>query len=322
MDALNRTILEVYALAHEGSPEEFSDHLYALLRPLIAFDSAALLGLAFGPGHGYMPTSLSLFNQPVEAYRERQHWERGQSDPILLAASRNRNRSVHGEIRRFPGVTQAMLDHAAKVEHVHVLTYCAAGTDQSSELVALWRAGGECFNPHDAKLADVLLAHVVQARALHQRHLGIALRSGLEDDQILVASLDGRILLGGDAAVSALRREWPGWMPPFLPSDLMSSLVVQARNQYHGRALAVAVKARQRCLALIVRETGAANGLTLRERECLTLSRNGKTSAEIGQALSISERTANFHMANVRQKLGVRSRRDAVRKALSLGLID
>jgi len=86
--------------------------------------------------------------------------------------------------------------------------------------------------------------------------------------------------------------------------------------------LAVAVKVRQRCLALIIREEGTANGLTLRERECLALSRNGKTSAEIGQALSISERTANFHIANVLQKLGVRSRRDAARKALALGLID
>lgn len=52
--------------------------------------------------------------------------------------------------------------------------------------------------------------------------------------------------------------------------------------------------------------------LSPREFECLGWSSHGKSAAEIGMILSISERTASFHLDNARAKLGVRSLRQAV----------
>jgi DNA-binding CsgD family transcriptional regulator len=61
--------------------------------------------------------------------------------------------------------------------------------------------------------------------------------------------------------------------------------------------------------------------LSDRERQVLIQSASGKTTLEIGQALQISERTAVFHLSNVRRKLGASNSRHAVSKAFSLKLI-
>ena len=62
--------------------------------------------------------------------------------------------------------------------------------------------------------------------------------------------------------------------------------------------------------------------LTLREQECLRLAADGKTSWEIGQLLSLSERTANFHLNNVMIKLDVSNRQHAIAKSILQGLIN
>ena len=61
--------------------------------------------------------------------------------------------------------------------------------------------------------------------------------------------------------------------------------------------------------------------LTIREKDCLQWSAMGKTSWEMAKILNISERTANFHIGNAMQKLGVSSRHQAVARAISQGLI-
>lgn len=61
--------------------------------------------------------------------------------------------------------------------------------------------------------------------------------------------------------------------------------------------------------------------LTARELECLQWSAIGKSSWEISTILSISESAVNFHMANIRSKFDVSSRRQAVVQAIRFGLI-
>ncbi|WP_116811154.1 helix-turn-helix transcriptional regulator [Steroidobacter cummioxidans] len=61
--------------------------------------------------------------------------------------------------------------------------------------------------------------------------------------------------------------------------------------------------------------------MTPRERECLKWSADGKTAWEIGQILSITERTVVFHMNNVIQKLGASNKIQAIVRAVSLKLV-
>ena len=61
--------------------------------------------------------------------------------------------------------------------------------------------------------------------------------------------------------------------------------------------------------------------MTLREKEVLRWTAEGKTAYEIGQILEVSERTVNFHINNVVTKLGASNKTQAAVKAATLGML-
>lgn len=63
-------------------------------------------------------------------------------------------------------------------------------------------------------------------------------------------------------------------------------------------------------------------GLTSRQEDVLRHMSNGLTNAELGAVLFISAKTVDHHVSAILTKLGVASRREAVRAARSLGLLD
>ena len=67
--------------------------------------------------------------------------------------------------------------------------------------------------------------------------------------------------------------------------------------------------------------SGAESPLTGRELEVMRLVASGALNREIAEHLSVSLRTVRFHVENVFQKLGVRTRTQAVRVASEKGLL-
>ena len=63
-------------------------------------------------------------------------------------------------------------------------------------------------------------------------------------------------------------------------------------------------------------------GLTPRELAVLRLVGTGKTNAQIGAELFISQRTAGVHVTNILRKLGVSGRVQAAALAERAGLLD
>jgi DNA-binding NarL/FixJ family response regulator len=61
--------------------------------------------------------------------------------------------------------------------------------------------------------------------------------------------------------------------------------------------------------------------LTAREHDVLQLLARGLRNKEIAARLYVSERTVNFHLANIYQKLNVSGRTEALSKALEQGLV-
>lgn len=61
--------------------------------------------------------------------------------------------------------------------------------------------------------------------------------------------------------------------------------------------------------------------LTAREQDVLQLLARGLRNKEIATRLHVSERTVNFHLANIYQKLNVSGRTEALSRALEQGLI-
>lgn len=63
-------------------------------------------------------------------------------------------------------------------------------------------------------------------------------------------------------------------------------------------------------------------GLSFRERDCLSLAARGLSSADIGERLSVAERTVNFHFRNIKTKLGAINRPEAIARGISLGILN
>lgn len=61
--------------------------------------------------------------------------------------------------------------------------------------------------------------------------------------------------------------------------------------------------------------------LTIREKEVFELLIKNKSTADIAETLSISEKTVRNHISNTMQKLEVKSRAQAVVELLKLGEI-
>ncbi len=97
-------------------------------------------------------------------------------------------------------------------------------------------------------------------------------------------------------------------------ADLANAIRAAARGE---TVLAPAVAGR---LVNQVRRP-AAQSLSAREVEVLALVAKGRTNAEIGRALHISEATVKTHLLRTFGKLGVSDRTAAVTTAMSLGLL-
>jgi DNA-binding NarL/FixJ family response regulator len=61
--------------------------------------------------------------------------------------------------------------------------------------------------------------------------------------------------------------------------------------------------------------------LTPREREVLTLMAKGQRNPDIAETLCVSLKTVEFHVSNILNELGARSRLEAVVKAQTFGLV-
>jgi two-component system response regulator NreC len=70
------------------------------------------------------------------------------------------------------------------------------------------------------------------------------------------------------------------------------------------------------------RAAAEADPLTDREREVLRLLALGHTNQEIAKLIYVSVRTAETHRAHIMQKLGLNTRAELVRYALSHGLLE
>jgi DNA-binding NarL/FixJ family response regulator len=68
--------------------------------------------------------------------------------------------------------------------------------------------------------------------------------------------------------------------------------------------------------AFLERMDGGVGGLTERQTEIVVLAARGFSNREIAEELHLAPATVKRHLANVYEELGVRSRNDAVRRAL------
>jgi DNA-binding CsgD family transcriptional regulator len=130
-----------------------------------------------------------------------------------------------------------------------------------------------------------------QKRVLAFISMSLNVRDGFTIPIRLDEQLDGIVMLGG----------------------LKPDTSALARSFLHLLAHCAFKRAKELTETPVKRKKGS---LTTRELECLRWTAMGKTDSEIGTILSISARTARFHIENSKRKLGVSTRIQAVAEAL------
>jgi DNA-binding CsgD family transcriptional regulator/tetratricopeptide (TPR) repeat protein len=110
-------------------------------------------------------------------------------------------------------------------------------------------------------------------------------------------------------------------------ADLLAALAIL--DSLGAGPLARLIRARLKSLGVARIPRGPAPatrvnpaGLTKREVEVVRLLAEGMTNAEIAGHLVVSVRTVDSHVAAVREKLGTRTREEAVTRAGDLGIVD
>jgi two-component system, NarL family, response regulator LiaR len=148
--------------------------------------------------------------------------------------------------------------------------------------------------------------------------------------------------MGGVAAIAAIRRASPATEVIALTSAHDGALVNEAleagaisflMKNVSAFELAQAIRAaaagrsvlsEAAATALVqrVRQSGGlGSDLSEREREVLQLVAQGRSNAEIAEALSISRSTVKFHVSSICSKLGVSSRAEAIALAYQHRLV-
>ncbi len=98
--------------------------------------------------------------------------------------------------------------------------------------------------------------------------------------------------------------------------DLALAIRAVARGEVH-----IQPQIASKLLSRIGKPPSGSEALTARELEVLQLLARGLRNKEIAAHMYVSERTVNFHLANIYQKLNVSGRTEALSKAINQGLV-
>lgn len=161
-------------------------------------------------------------------------------------------------------------------------------------------------SPHLVLLATPQPTDLEQLPTLHQQHPHL---------RVLCLSLTWTV----HEALTALQAGAIGCLSAGITAD---ELAVALRQAARGEMTLSPDLARDLMTHLARGESspaGSSESLTPREQEVLTLVCDGLSNKEIAQRLLLSVRTVENHLANIYNKLGVRSRTEAAVLALQRG---
>lgn len=305
METHNTLIFRLYGAAQECTPAEFGEHALAQLKQAVHFDSAVLLNMDVSPNRQIAVHSMHLSNQPPEQLMA---WgELETPDHVLDEAMRQRGVSLVRGSRDTFGAHADFMDYCRRYEIAHTLIHIPRAHESrphNVDVLSLWRARPvQDYTERERALSDLLLPHLFQANLINLR-LFSGLKSASTAAVSALANLMGCMYFSPPDAIALLQREWPEWLPPFLPDELLQQLASSQQRQYVGAHILVKAVLLGQALHLQIAPRPRIR-LTDAESSVARLAAHGKTYKEIARALGNSPATVRNQLHSVYSKLGV-----------------
>jgi DNA-binding CsgD family transcriptional regulator len=315
-------LLDLHRSSNELAYRELLTHCLDRLKTLLPFDSG-LFGMGtiregIPQGHDVM-----LYQQPPEFLASWEHVKH--QDRIAFEAFSSPDRTVNRSLDDgvFEGC-DAMLEHGRRWGLDHILCTGTVLLDAGIYWVmSLYRAlPSPPFSEAERATNELLVPHIIaatrQARLTRMR----AVTQHTEDYGPVAAVVDreGVVLEAEPGLIELLRLEWPGWMGPWLPADLIERLrAPETAQRVVLRRLVVRSDEVDGMRLVHVRRVVVADRLTARERQIAEAFSTGDSYREIGERLTIAPNTVRRHLANIYEKLGISSKVELDRMLGGLG---
>lgn len=326
MESHANLLLDIYDSAQHCTSPDF--HQYALnkFKNILQFDSAVIVDFSAIQQQKFIIQSIHLHDAPVEKMLDRpkaigteslnRNGALSSRDFVLKKALAERGNCVIADLTE--GVSDPeILDYCRKYETSHSLTFVAAQTTiHTTPTIALWRAvKGNAYAEKDARVANMLLPHILQARRINTR-LHVSPSSALDGSATALATHDGCLHFVEPEVIRLIQLEWKEWTPPLLPRPLIDSLKQNNKKMFAGVAICIkaALQGNMICMT-ITEKRNQQMPLSTAEYRAARLAAEGLTYKEIARQLDISPATIRNQLHSAYQKLGV-SNKTALRNVL------
>lgn len=307
---INAFIVELYQAAHEVPASQFKEWAFDRMQPLVAFDSG--LWAQATMEYGLQVHGQYAHKQPKEMMRNYEAIKH--EDPL-----------IHRLIE-LPGTTWDLYSVCPRDEWIKRIEYTehcrkfgieavisTALLDRDTRLltvISLYRANpDQLFSETDRITKELLTPHLVEAYRICL-FLHLHLPAGFCNSNLHAAALCDRmgVIHQSEAAFAdLLRREWPDWVGPLLPDDIVR-LFRDGEDRSEGKQVDIQISPLDDLYHVCLCPHSPLRALAPRERSVAELLSEGLSYKEIAQRLEISPSTVTNHVNAIYQKLKINGR--------------
>jgi len=305
---LSGLLFELYRLVDAAPADAFRSQALAAVQRVLPFDSA-LWGLGNMTSEGPAIHTLHLENQPQEMMLE---WERIKQHDVLMQAALARPGTVlvatwQGPVGG-PAFDPVVVEHVTRWGMQHTLA--SISVDPALKLmhaISLFRADRrQAFDEGERQFGQALMPHLLETHNRHRMNALLPQRKDLERRRAARALCDrfGMIHAGDAGFAASVQREWPGWVGPCLPRELLDA----PQGRYLGAAIAASLTPTNDMWWVDVREISVLDRLSRRELDIARRYGAGLNYQALAAELCLSPSTVRNHLTHIYSKLGVNSK--------------
>ena len=310
MDSSSGKYVELLTTASQYSAGDFQRNSLQMLREECSFDMAMWGVVSFARDARTVYHSLALHDVPTEVHREFgsvAHID-GISDRVLChpreeVAAFNLSRELPS-----PGHPE-FLAYIRRFEFNNLLYVTRPHPKPGARhFIALWRRNDAAvYSPQEVGrsselLRCALLAGTINETLSFKSTQTIRLDSGL----LRARASSSGVLLAFDAGfVELLQQQWPQYLGPSLPVELMRCLLDGRRRRFMGRQLIASALIEGDTLYIVASANLRQVQLTSRQMEVACLVASGCSNKEIACRLTSSEKTIANHLSAIYERLGL-----------------